>query len=209
MRAVGAGGQRRQDDMYDASGTITAGGTAQLVLAQAPSRSFLLLQVEGPDSLWFEFGSGRATASLTSGAVSSCGVTNAGMGFSYTPSIVFEGGGALNNGLYLGVGQPEALSPSRPAVAHCVMTGSAPNMTIASIAIDDGGAGYVCPPYVYIRNNPNDPNGAAVPGNASAGSIFVPAGNFPMIWNGTVCPTSQISVFGAVTGTKYTVKWMT
>lgn len=209
MKLIGSGNQVRQDDLYDASGSITTGGTAQLILPQSKARSYLYLQNNGPDDLWVEIGPPRATAVLTSGVVTSVTVNNAGMRFTYPPLILFEGGGPENgNGLDLGLGQPLGVSPNNVATAHAVMTGSAGARSISSIAIDNGGSGYAVAPYVQIINDPKDPYGAAVPSLGNAGAFFLSATMMPLVFNGTTCPTSAISVYGAVTGTKFTVKYL-
>ena len=91
--------------------------------------------------MWYTFGSARAYATLTNGVVTSVTVVNAGFGFTYAPLIEFLGGGnKLRNSTNLGLGQPGGQdAPSNTAQAHCVMTGSAPNMSVASIVVDNGG----------------------------------------------------------------------
>ena len=92
--------------------------------------------------MWLEFGPARAKATVTNGVVTSIAVANAGFGYSYAPRIKILGGSIKGDGLNLSNGYPGTDSPSNIATAHCVMTGSAPNMTIASIVVDNGGAGY-------------------------------------------------------------------
>lgn len=156
-----------------------------------------------------EMGSARATATLTSGVVTSCSVTNAGFGFSYAPLIRFIGGGPVGknpNGRFLTPGIPPYSGPSNTASAHCVMTGSAPNMTLSSIVIDNGGSGYVNAPYVRIENDQNDPNGCAVP-SATVG-IQIPPNGGNYVFNGTCCPTDSFSVFCGTSSSAYACKWM-
>jgi hypothetical protein len=211
MRLMNSGGQSRHDTLYIADGTITAGGTAQLVLGRSMSRTLLKLQNLSLGPLYFEFGSARATATITNGAVTAVTVTNAGGGFSYAPVIEFLGGGGNDgptaNPSYLGLAQDGAPSPSRPAKARCIMTGSAPNMSVASIVIDNPGAKYLCPPYVFIRNSDLDPNGFAAP-SATSG-MLLSGQSAPFILNGTACHTDPVSVFGATTGAAYLCRWMT
>lgn len=210
MKLVGAGGQKLEHPFYVADGSITAGGTAQLLLAQSQSRSFLMLQNLSAAPLWFEFGSARASVTMTGSApnqtVASLAVTNAGRGFSFPPVIRFLGGGGAGNSSFLGLGQPGAWGPLRAAAAHCVMTGSAPNQTVASIVVDDPGLGYSCAPMAIMFNSDLDPNGSAVP---SAGvGLQLDAQGQAFILNGTVCTTDPIAVFGATTAQKYLCRYM-
>jgi len=208
MRLVGAGGQVRLDNFYDASGTIAAGGTAQLALAQSPARSYLYIQNNGADTLWVEIGPPRAHATVSNGVVTGISVDNAGFGFSYPPRVLLMGGGAPpTQTLFLGIGQPEAWSPPHPATASAVMTGSAPNQSVASFTINDPGAGYVCAPYVALINDRNDPNGCAIPSSANAGAFRIDAGKY-LEWNGTVCPTGPVAIFGPTTSAAYTLKYL-
>lgn len=214
MRLPGAVGQvNNAEYLFDASGTISSGGTAQLLLPRARSRSSLIINNISDTAMYIEFGGARATASLSSGAVSSCSITNAGLGFSLAPTVHFLGGGYDNRyqttPTFSIVGLPEWPSPispaGRPAKAHCVMTGSAPNMTVSSIVIDDPGAGYAYPPYVQLRNDPNDPYGCAVPSATSGILLAASGGSYTP--NGTVCSTDQFAVYCATSGKAFTVKW--
>jgi hypothetical protein len=148
------------------------------------------------------FGGARATATISSGTVTSVAVTNAGFGFSYAPLIRFIGGGpqgAVPNNRFLTPGIPPYSGPSTVAQAHCVMTGSAPNMSVSSIVVDYGGAGYKNAPYVRIENDLNDPYGA-FSASATTG-IQLPPNGGNMVFNGTSTPTDAISVFGTATST--------
>ena len=208
MLLVGARNQSKYDPLYDASGTVTTGGTAQLVLPQVPSRSFLFFQNLSTGNLLLEFGSARATATLTSGGVSSIAVTNGGFNFTKPPVVRFAGGGYANNGAYLGLNQPggegpnSALKAGRVAKAHAVLTGNA----VTSIVVDDPGAGYVIAPYVFIFNSDLDPYGCAAP-SATSGMLILPSGG-NLYMNGTACPTDSIAVYGATTSQAFTCKWM-
>lgn len=214
MKLVGTANQVTQHFLYRADGTITTGGTAQLVLGRSQSRSFLLIQNLSSASLSVEIGSGAATATLTSGAVSSVAVTNAGFGYTRAPLVRLLGGGApVGNSLYTGLAQPNGISPQsanvitpgRPAVAHCVMTGTAPNLSISSIVVDDPGAGYVLAPYVQILNDDLDPNGAALP-SATTG-ILLTAGSPPLTLENSFCPTDPVAIWGATTGQAFICRW--
>lgn len=209
-----SGQQARGRVLFDASGVL-ANGNPVLVLSRSMSRCYLFLQNVGTSALVFEFGPARATATLTNGAVSSIAVTNAGFGFSYPPSVELLGGGGADlpygNSNFLGVGQDGAPSPVKPATATCVMTGSAPNMSIASITVQSGGANYKTPPYALIRNSANDPNGCAIPtttpASATSTGILLAAGE-KLIWTGDYCPIDQLAVVG-VTGGIFTCKYST
>ena len=189
---------------------MTTGGTAQLVLGRSIARSFLLLQNTSQGPLYAEFGSARATCTISGGVVNSVTLTNAGQGFSFPPVVHFRGGGGNDgpyaNSAYVGLGQPGAASPHHPARAHCVMSGSAPNMTVSSIAIDDGGANYLAAPQVFISNRDLDPNGVATPANNVG--IYLPAGAPALIWNGTACPTDSVAIWGPTTGQTFAARWM-
>jgi hypothetical protein len=205
VKLVGAGNQSRRDFLYDASNTIVAGGTAQLVMGRSQSRSLLLLQNLSSGTLVFEFGGARATCALTSGAVSSFTITNAGFNYTKPPLIRFEGGGNAQNSSYLGLNQPSGESPPNPATAIAVLSSGA----LSSITLTNPGSGYVIAPNVFIFNSDLDPYGVALPATTpTAGNISLAAGSAPLIFNGTCCPTDQISVIGATTGQAYACKWM-
>jgi len=207
---MNSGGQNRQDSLYRADGTVTLGGTAQLVLARSICRSYLRLQNLSAGPLYVEFGAGAATATVSGGVVTAVAVTNAGAGFTRTPIVQFLGGGGKDgpdaNSSYVGLGQPNAASPTNYAQAHCVMTGSAGNLSIGSIVVDNGGSNYIVAPYVFINGDPLDPGGYSVP--AAGVGLYLPAGAAPEIWNGTICPTDAISIWGATTGQQFSCRWM-
>jgi hypothetical protein len=203
MKLVGAGVQQRHDYMYDASGSITAGGTAQLVLAQSPARSLLFVQNQSNATLWIDIGSARATATVSAGTVTGCTITNAGFNFTRPPVVMFMGGGRgpNNNTSFLGGNQPNYPSPPDNATGHAVLSGS----TVGSIVIDHGGSGYQCAPYVFMYNSDLDPYGCAIP---SAGvGIELVAGQ-SIVFNATCCPTDPVAIFGASTSLTFCCKWM-
>lgn len=205
MKLVGSSSQIALHPLYDASGTIAAGGTAQLVLAQSMMRSHLILGNNSNDPLWFEFGSARATCALTGTSVSSFSITNAGFGFTRPPNVILLGGGpppGQTTGPYLGLNQPNGFAPTHPATAHAVLVGGA----VSSFVIDDPGANYLIAPYVFMYNDSLDPYGCAIP-SANVG-VLIPSGAPPLIYNGTVCPTDAIAVYGATTGDAFLCKWM-
>jgi hypothetical protein len=201
--------QRVRDLTFDASGTITTGGTAQLVLPERNSTTMLLIQNISSGNLLFEFGSARATATLTGTKVSSVTVTNNGFNFTLAPEIEFLGGGRPYNTVMVppaGVGAAGGYdAPTHPAQAHCVMTtASAGGNQVNSITLDDGGTGYYSAPYVWIKNRRDDPSGCALPSSTS-GILLVPYGSLCI--NDVTNPTDPISVYGATTGQAFTVKW--
>lgn len=207
-KLIGSSGQYAGSEyLFDASGAITAGGTAQLVLPKARSRSSLIIENISDTNMIFEFGGARATATLTNGTVSSCSITNTGMGYSLPPHITFYGGQDVQQTMpaYTIQGSADYISPSSVAKATCVMTGVAPNMTVSSITIDNPGSNYAYPPYVFIHNNALDPFGSAVP-SATSGILLLPSGG-SYTPNGTICTTDQISVFCTATGRAFTCKY--
>lgn len=209
-KLIGSSGQYAGSEyLYDASGTITTGGTAQLIFPKARSRSSLIIENISDTDMYFEFGGARATASLTNGAVSSCSVSNAGFGFSKPPLIVFLGGAYQNptqiTPTFTIQGSADFISPSRPAKATCVMSGSAPNQTVSSITIDDPGSGYAYPPYVWLVNDQNDPFGCAAPSTTSGMLLKANGGSYTP--NQMICTTDQISVYCATTGKAFTCKY--
>jgi hypothetical protein len=213
MKLTGSSEQAVYHYLYRADGSIATGGTPQLVLGRSVARSHLLFQNTSNGPLWIEIGTGAATATLSNGGVASVSVVNAGFGFSAPPLVRFFGGGnAYGNTSFTGSSQPNFPGPNsvgpagRIARARCVMTGSAPSMSISSIVVDDPGAGYVIAPYVAILNSDLDPNGAAAP--ADGVGIFMNASAAPLIYNGTVCPTDPVAVWGATTGQTFTCRWL-
>lgn len=202
-RTVGFTEQQVLTPVYRADGTIAAGGTPQLVLPRAAPRSSILIQnTSATDTLYFEFGCARATATVANGKVTAITVTNAGFGFTYPPLVRFLGGGNPSNGRDLGLGYPNQLAPSDYAAAHCVLSGGA----ISSIVIDDPGAGYDCAPYVQLLNDPNDNYGCAVP-SATSGFKIAPGASLYQAYN--VVTTDAIAVYGATTGDSWFCQYTT
>lgn len=202
MKLIGTSNQVRRDNLFDASGTIASGGTAQLVLAQSQSRSFFFFQNLSSGALLLEFGSARGTAVLTSGVVTSVSITNAGFNFTRPPVIEFVGGGSAGNSSYGGLNQPGGPSPPHPAKGLCVLSGS----SLSSVTILDGGSGYVVAPYALIYNSDLDPFGCAVP-SATEGLLLKNQSD-AILFNATCCPTDAVAVFGASTSQAFTAKWM-
>lgn len=210
MKLVGSGGQGARHIAFDASGVIASSTVSQLLLPRTLSRShFVVANLSATQAMYLEIGSARAVATVTNGVVTAVTVTNPGFGFSLPPTIQFRGGGAMMNPGFLGATDPNAPPAPKPAQAHCVMSGSAPNMIVASIAVDFGGVGYLVPPYVLLQNADHDPNGCADP--STGGGIGLPllpnGGNYYV--NGTTCPTDSMALFcpGGL-GAAYSCKWM-
>jgi hypothetical protein len=206
MKLQGSAGQVVQHPLYRADGSITSGGTAQLVLPVARSRSFLYLQNISNGPLWFEFGPAVITCSITNGVVTGTSIVNAGFGYTLPP-VIRPLGGATGFGIggstsYLGVGQPGYPAPSRPAQLRTVLSGNAVN----AVTIIDPGAGYVQAPFLYVFNDDLDPYGAAAPANNVG--MMLDGGSAPLILNGTACTTDAIAVWGASTNQKFVCRWM-
>lgn len=208
MILPGASGQATRHYGFRADGTITTGGTAQLLLPESETRSFLLVHNISTGPLYIDFGAARAHCTLTSGVVSSIVVDNGGFGYTLPPVVQFLGGlsgvssTALNAAKDTSQPVPTAAYGGSQASAIAVLSGGA----VTSITIQSGGSGYQCPPYVFLRNQPQDPFGVA---SASATSgILLPANGGSYYVNGTACPTDAISIYGATTGQAFTCMWM-
>lgn len=209
MKLIGSGNQNVDTPMYDASGTITAGGTPQLVLPHAMSRSSLLIENISDTNMYVEVGGARATATVVNGSVTAVTVTNVGFGYTYPPIVRFYGGGYTgnnsNNILNLSATLPDYAAPVDPAQATAVLTGSAGARTVASITIDNPGSGYSRAPFVFLESDPRDPMGAAAPSATSGILLLANGGSWTP--NGTICTTDAISIFCASSGKAFTCKF--
>lgn len=198
--------QIQRDFTYDASGTITTGGTAQLLLPERKSTSMLVFQNISDTVMTIKFGSAKAHATLTNGVVTSVTVDDGGFGFTYPPAVNFLGGGITgwntNDGGNVGAGLPMYPCPDSSAKAHAVLSGGA----VSSIVVDGGGSNYGKAPYVFLHNSLRDPYGV---GTASATSgIQLAASGGTYYVNGTACTTDPVSIFCATTGKAFTCYWM-
>lgn len=218
MILPGAAGQRARHLLMNASGTITAGGTAQLLLPEAQSRSMFMFTNLSGHNMYLEFGSARATATITSGAVTSVSIANGGFGFTYPPDVEFLGGGNSGNSAVRGVGQwgypspgdpfyqqsPRVvdLSSQRPARGTATLSAGAVN----AVSLIDGGGGYNVAPYIFIRNSARDPYGCATPSVTSG--VLCQANGGGLYLNGPVCPTDPIAVYGSTTSDPFYCVWM-
>lgn len=215
---LGARDQQLRDHYFTADGTIASGNTAQLLLPERKSTSFLVVQNNSSAALWIEIGGARATATLTNDTVTSCTVTNGGFGYKLPPKVIFFGGGNGGNSLCSGVGLPTWPAPgdpgfaaprggsvtARPAKGHAVLTSG----VVTSIVIDDPGSGYLAAPYVFLENDILDPFGVADPffGSANSGIQLGSSGGSYYV-NGTHCPTDAIAIWGATTGQAFSCRW--
>jgi hypothetical protein len=201
---------QERDLLFDASGTIASGGTAQLVLPERRSTSMILIQniSSGTDVLWFAFGAARLTATISGGSVNSISVANAGFNFTIAPVIELLGGGHPYNTTQVGIGQTGFDAPIHPAQATAVMASAAPlpGLKISSVTITDPGTGYVAAPYAWVRNSELDMAGVSVPAANSAGCIGLQQYGILHI-NNVANPTDPIAVIGATTGDAFTVRW--
>lgn len=210
MRLVGSGEQAVMTPGFRADGSITAGGTPQLVLPAFAPRSSLIIQNVSDTEMWFEFGAARAHATLSSGVVSSVTVDNGGFNYTLPPKVTFLGGGYNGNTAFLGLGIPSQSSPAgpypagaKPAVAHATLSTGA----VSAITVDDGGSGYAIAPYVFL-SNPLDPYGCADPSAGSGSGLRLLPGQ-AYTWNGTVTPTDAVAVYCASTGKKFICMYTT
>lgn len=217
MYLPGSSGQQVRFPLFDASGLIATGGTPQLLLPEAKSRSFLYIQnLDATHDLYVEFGGARATATISAGKLTGFTITNAGFGYTLPPIVELLGGGNGGNNTFLGVGGPGYPAPGdasqaaarfvdmssqSPAKAHALLTTGA----VTSFEIESAGGGYVAAPMVFMRNNTRDPFGAAIP-SATSG-VWLPAGGSNLYMNGTICPTDAVAIFGATTNTRYICKY--
>ena len=214
---AGFRGQRNKDVLYDASGTVAAGGTSQLVLPASISRSYVFIEnLSSSATLYYEFGAAFATATITNGAVTAITVVNGGFGFTVPPLVQFLGGGSGGGFLKTSAGLPDYPPPGvaigngnsvvtgdRPALARAVLTGG----VITSFIIDDPGQGYLNAPYVYITNHQSDPRGCADPfyGSTARGMALLPFGSQTFETN--YITTEPLAVYSATTGHRFTVKY--
>lgn len=218
MRLQGTMGQTQLDIAYRLDGTITAGGTPQLISPIAVSRSYLFIQNLGTANMYFEFGTARGVATISGGAVTGVTITNGGFGFTAAPQVSFQGGGPYSPQAQVGPSgaglpgyaapafplTPTGASPYRPAQGVATVSGG----VVTGVTITDGGAGYSFAPYVLFSNAYSDRYGCASPYYGSVASgIFLGSGQSYYV-NGTACCTEQIAVYCPTTGQPFTFRWM-
>lgn len=204
MRFPGTPGQiGRRDLTFRADGSIASGSSPQLVLPESWQRSYFQFQNTSTATMYLEFGSARATCSLTNNQVSSFTIINGGFGFTLPPVVEFLGGGSGGNSARIGTTDPFGPAPQHPAAAHCVLTGGA----VSSIVIDDPGLSYLVAPYVRITNNPLDFIGCADPSKNSGSGLILYPGQSVTDQELTV-PTDQVAVFCATSTSTFFCRYM-
>lgn len=205
---IGYSGQYVTTHLFDVSGTISSGGTAQLLLPVSLCRASFIVQNISDTAMYLAIGAPPATASLSGGTVSSISLGNAGFGYSRPPQVLFLGGANSNRNsqpTFSLAGLPDYPAPANPAQAHCVMSGAVGSQTISSIAVDNPGSGYAYPPFVLLVNDPLDPWGCSVP--SATNGILLAASGGSYTSNGSVCVTDQMGLYCATTSKAYTVKF--
>lgn len=207
MQLHNASQQQRRDYGYRADGVTASATLPQFVLGESLSRSTFFFQNLSDTDMFIEFGSARAHANMTGGAVTSVTIDNAGFNFTLAPVIVCLGGGGQVPAV--GVTQPGFPSPQasdganfRPAQLRAVISGA----KLTSVVIDDPGVGYLAAPFVFIRNQMNDPNGCADPSvNSGSGILLHPSASYSE--SPTVCTTDSVAVFCSATNKAFTCRW--
>ena len=205
---IGLQEQRVPLHLFDVSGVIASSTTPQLVLPVQLSRSSLIVQNISTHNMYITIGAPPATCTLSRGSVSTVTAGNAGQGYSIAPTVHFYGGNNANRSAYPTYALPTDPSypcPSNVATAHCVMTGTAPNMTISSIVVDNGGSGYAYPPFVFLKNNPLDPFGFSIPSTTNGIQLISAGGSYTS--NGSICTTDQIGIVGTTTNDPFICKF--
>lgn len=211
MKLVGSAEQHVRHSTFQADGSIASATLPQLVLPENTSRSSLFFQNTSTATIWYGFGSARATCTISGGVVNAVTVTNGGFNFTRAPVVQFLGGGILSqqgiipaNSSYVGAGGPGFPSPSNPATGHAVLTGTA----VTSIVIDNPGSGYVTAPYVFLYNSVLDPNGCFDP-SRSSGSGFQLFPGQSIYESHTAVTTDPLAVFCATLTSTFACRWMT
>lgn len=205
---------------FRADGVLAGTNTPQLILPVAPSRAMFLVMNIGAHAMFLEHGPARFTATIAAGVVTAVTVTNGGFNYTLAPALQPRGGGGnfVANATWSGFGllgsdSPTGLLPqgttslpryARPAKMHAVLTSG----VVTSVVIDDGGAGYINPPEIVVKNNDRDPFGCASPfyGSVNSGiNLGITNGGYYI--NGTACWTDAISISGTA-GDAFTVEYM-
>jgi hypothetical protein len=209
MRFPGTRGQLGTRDLsYRADGTVLSATLPQLILPEQWQRAHLKFQNTSTATMYLEFGSARAHATLTNGQVTSVTMDNQGFGFTLPPRVEFLGGGGDSNSTRIGTGDPYGPSPNiaprnRHAKAHANVVGGA----ITSISIDDPGNGYLVAPYVRLTNSPLDFIGCADPSvGGGSGCILYPSQWF--LDEDLTVPTEQVALFCGTLGATYFCRYL-
>ncbi len=208
--APGFIGEKGFLNTFDYSGTITTGGTAQLVLPRVTTRSYVLFQNISDTDMFLGWGPATAIPTITSGAIASIAVVNAGFGYTNPPLVRILGGGPWNETLGYNAGALSAglgaASTQNPAVAHATLSDGAVN----AVVVDQSGSGYSAAPqapYIYLENDPKDPFGCFLP-SATAGFMLPKGGTLPFIMQNSIVCTDPFAIFCATTGKAFTCKVM-
>jgi len=192
----GIRGQTQNDDYIDFSGTITSGGTAQIVLPQQIRRLSLYFQNLSTDVMYVGFGPPRPVATLSGSTVNAISVSgNAGFGFKVIPQVVIQGG--IVDGDY-------QTSPANPATAH--VNGLSGSGGITGITVDNPGSGYVVAPLVRLVNPMPTLGGGAFLPSTGVGIYVAPSGGFFSMGGSLLIPVSALGVVAATTGDVFTCK---
>ena len=204
MQIDGAQGGSQLTRVYTRSGGITTGGTAQKLLpsrvaypsVEASARGYFLFNNTSSANLYLELGPARATAVLSGTTISSISITNAGMSYTYPPTVVFLGGGGPPGAVSGGAGFPV---PGANGTTGTVATAAASvsGGSISAISLTSPGSGYLAAPDVFLAWDPRDPWGSASP-SAASGFVIYPGGQF--VCESSVFPSDSVAVFGATTG---------
>lgn len=192
------------DDLLDFSGTITTGGTAQLLIPQQNGRCVFYFENISSANLTLYIGPPPVTVALTNGVVSSVTVADNGLNWKVAPLVVLEGG------IYTGnrndrPGSPNTVSGNNYAGKTATVTANALNSgALNGFTINDGGSGYLVAPTARLVNP--WPQGGGGSGTPSATAGFLVVANGSLSFEHTFCPTSCITIFGGTTGQAFTCK---
>src|SRR5262249_42914012 len=195
-------GSRRQPgidhDIFDAGGTITTGGTPQIVLPQHPSRNYLLIQNISDTVMTVGIGPPAATATVSGGKVTAIAAVNNGLGYTVAPRVHILGGFITGEFNYRSEIAPQGFTP---ATAVATISGGA----LTGITVNNQGAGYVVAPLVLLQNGEANMGGGATIPSATAGVQLQPG--LALIFESSFCPTSAVAIFCATTGKAFACKY--
>lgn len=194
------------DELYFADGTITAGGTSQLILPRHRARSYLLIQNKSNAQMWFEFGGARATVAISGGALTTFTITNGGFGYIRPPKVLILGAGPVDGdaGANVGAGSATWPAPSNIGTAVPTVAGG----IITGIVASNPGSGYTRVPKVVLESANVDAIGCADPffGSVPSG-ILLNSGAPPLVFAG-ICPTGPVAVYCPDTSAAFACRYM-
>jgi hypothetical protein len=192
------------DDLLDFSGTITTGGTAQLLLPQQPRRLYVSISnVDAADVLLVGIGPAKASATVAGGLVTGIAVNNGGIGYTVAPQVRILGG--IIQGDYERAPGGTNLQgvPDVGFQATAVATIAAG--AVSAITVTNPGSGYLVAPLIYLENPWPSLGGGAYSPSANNGIPI--AVNTTFTFNGSLLvPSSAIAIVGATTGDQFHVK---